>query len=71
MTTSEWIRLAIVITAACIAIWAAVDSTRSARRARASLEKARYNARQAIGGAWLMQINAIKSRNWDVQRERE
>ena len=63
MTTADWSRLALVITAACISIWAAIDSTRSARRTRANLESARRSARQAASGTWLMQIDALKARN--------
>lgn len=63
MTVSEWIRLAIVIAAACIATWAAIDSTRSARQARTNLDIARRNARLAAGSAWMMQINHMKIRN--------
>lgn len=62
MTASDWIRLAIVIAAACLAVWAAIDSTRSARLARANLRVTQGNTRQVIGGTGLMQINAIKAR---------
>lgn len=63
MTTSEWISLAIVIAAACIAIRAAIDSTRSARQARANLDIARRAARQAWGDAALAELNYPKARN--------
>jgi hypothetical protein len=61
--TTDWIHLAINITAATLSTWAAIQSHRAAKQARAHAEQARRNARQAWGNTARTQLATMKIHN--------
>jgi hypothetical protein len=63
MTTPDWIRPAIDLTAATITITAAITARHHARTARAHALRAQRNSRQAWGGIARTELATLKIRN--------